>query len=301
MSDFSLLREFCSDNEIEFELSKSMSLYTSFRLGRTADIVVFPKSIEEIRSIVSLCKKNLYEYFIIGKGTNLLFKDDGEAFAAICMTKFCSVSLSDENEITADAGASLGNVCSLALNNSLAGAEFAFGIPGSVGGALYMNAGAFGGEIKDIVVKADVLDELGNIKTLTKEEMSLGYRKSLFQNDKYVILRAVFKLSNGDQGEIKSKMDEILSKRKEKQPLDYPSAGSTFKRPDGAFAAELIDRCGLKGHRVGGAMVSEKHAGFIINIGNATSKDILDLIEFVKQTVKKETGYTLEPEVIILR
>lgn len=299
MSDFCLLKEFCQREEIEFELSKSMAEYTSFKLGRKAEIIAFPKNDFEIKSIVSLCRENSYKYFIIGKGSNLLFKDEGEDFVAISMAKLNDVKLNG-NEIIAESGVSLGLVCQLALKHSLSGAEFAWGIPGSVGGAVYMNAGAFGGEIKDIIKSAEVLDKSGNIINLTKEEMNLGYRKSIFQNDEYVILRARFTLSKGIESDIKAKMDEILLKRKTKQPLEFPSAGSTFKRPEGAFAAELIDRCGLKGYSVGGAKVSEKHAGFVINSGNATATDVLTLIEKIQKIVKQETGFDLECEVKIL-
>ena len=299
MPDYTFLLDQLNNKNIEFEINQPMSKLTSFRVGRCADVVIFPKTMEEISFVVSALKTKELKYYILGKGTNLLFKDTGDSFAIICLNKFKGLELSGQT-ITANAGESLASFCSLALDNSLSGAEFAWGIPGSIGGAIYMNAGAFGGEVKDIIKTVTAINNQGEIVSLSYEELALGYRKSIFQNDEFVILSGSFELSLGDKSQIKSKMDEILSKRKAKQPLDYPSAGSTFKRPDGAFAAELIDRCKLKGYRLGGAMVSEKHAGFVINYDNATATDILNLIDYIKETVKEATGYRLECEVKIL-
>ena len=206
------------------------------------------------------------------------------------------------NIVTAGAGASLISVCKRALDNSLAGMEFAYGIPGTVGGGVYMNAGAYGGEIKDILKYAEAVDrETGEVRRFTAQEAQLSYRKSIFMDNGYIITSAVFELSQGDPAEIKAKMNELMEKRISKQPLDFPSAGSTFKRPEGSFASLLIDQCGLKGLSVGGAQVSTKHSGFVINTGNATSADIFALIEKVKEIVFEKTGYRLECEPVILK
>lgn len=213
---------------------------------------------------------------------------------------FSAIRRNDERHLYAQAGASLTRLCRTAAGFSLSGLEFAYGIPGSVGGGIYMNAGAYGGELKDVVESVDYLDEDGNRHTLTVQELAFGYRRSMFSYRKCCILGASFALVPGDHQAIAARMEDVMQRRREKQPLEYPSAGSTFKRPEGAYAAELIDRCGLKGVSVGDAQVSEKHAGFLINRGNATCADMLGLIEIVRRTVLEQTGFLLEREVELL-
>jgi UDP-N-acetylmuramate dehydrogenase len=207
----------------------------------------------------------------------------------------------DENTIECESGVMMKALCNFALDNSLSGLEFAFGIPGNLGGAVYMNAGAYGGEMKDVVTKVYHVDKEGNEGLILGDNLAFGYRTSAYEHNGYIITGAEFSLKKGDKAEIKEKMSDLLGRRKDKQPLEYPSAGSTFKRPEGYFAGALIEECNLKGKQIGGARVSEKHAGFIINYDNATSSDILKLIDFVKETVEKEKGVTLTPEVRILR
>ena len=299
MNNYNLLEKLCQEIGCECLKDESMSKYTTFKVGRNAELIVFPSNYEQLSKLVKLCNENNYLYYILGKGSNLLFKDSGDNFIIISTANIKGLSLND-NMITAKAGEHMSTFCSFALTNELSGVEFAWGIPGTVGGAVYMNAGAYGGEIKDIIESVKVINKKGEILTISKKAMCLEYRKSIFQNDEFVILEATFYLNKDKKENIKDKMNDFISRRKDKQPLDYPSAGSTFKRPEGTFAAQLIDECGLKGKSVGGAMVSEKHAGFIINYNNATATDILNLINEVKNEVKEKTGYTLECEVKIL-
>ena len=210
-----------------------------------------------------------------------------------------SVKLEDENIIVASAGLHLAKVAYLAMEHSLAGFEFVWGIPGNIGGAVFMNAGAYDGEIKDIIVSSNYIDQNNNEGVILKEDMGLGYRKSVYMENGFIITAAKFELKKGNQADIKNKMDEFMQRRKTKQPLEYPNVGSIFKRPKGNFAGTLIDKCGLKGKSIGGAMVSEKHAGFIVNTGSATAKDVMTLIDFVRDEVFRQTGYDLEPEVRI--
>jgi UDP-N-acetylmuramate dehydrogenase len=215
--------------------------------------------------------------------------------------KFSEVKLIDENVIFAQAGASLTKVCRFALENELSGLEFAYGIPGSCGGAAFMNAGAYGGEMRDVLYKCEHIDSNGNLGALQGDELELSYRHSAYYNNNCIVTGLYFKLDNGDKDEIKSKMTDLIGRRKEKQPIEYPSAGSTFKRPEGYFAGALIQECGLKGATVGGAQVSEKHAGFVINIGGATCNDVLELCKKVSDTVYKEKGVKLEMEIRVTK
>ncbi len=288
-------------NNIDFYENEPMSDHTSFKIGGNADIFITPKSEEDCSMAVLSCKKNNVEYIVIGNGSNLLVSDNGFRGAVICISSAMSnIWLIDDNTIFCEAGASLACVCNFALKNSLTGLEFAYGIPGNIGGAISMNAGAYGGEIKDVLVECSYIDDCGNIKKILGKELDFSYRHSFFTNKNYCIVSVVIKLNSGNTDEIRAQMTEILKKRKEKQPLEYPSAGSTFKRPEGSYASLLIDECGLKGCRIGDAQVSEKHAGFIVNIGKATCDDVLSLIEYVKQDVQAKTGYILEPEVKII-
>lgn len=275
-----------------------MKEHTTFKIGGNADLYAEPKSRDELLFLLSCAKGCGIPVFILGKGSNLLVSDKGIEGLVICLLKMNSVSV-EGTGMTCECGANLSGACIAAQQNSLSGLEFAYGIPGSVGGALFMNAGAYGGEMKQVVKGAYCLDENLNEIYLENSQMDLSYRHSIFKNN-MIITKVIFELSVGDKEEISAKMQEFLKRRKEKQPLEYPSAGSTFKRPEGNFAGTLIEKNGLKGVRQGGAMVSEKHAGFIINYDNATAKDVAALIEKIKETVYNGDGIALETEVIIV-
>lgn len=279
-----------------------MKEHTSFKTGGNADILINPKDDEAVKAILTFAKEKDTPLTVVGNSSNMLVSDDGiKGIVIKTAGGLNDISLSD-SMITAGAGVSLARLCIYALDNSLSGLEFAYGIPGTVGGAVYMNAGAYGGEIKDVLkgithITPELITEQKSVG-----ELSLSYRHSFYSdNDGYFILNAQFELQKDDPKLIKERMDDFLSRRKSKQPIEYPSAGSTFKRPEGYFAGKLIEDCGLKGHRIGGAMVSEKHAGFVINYDNATTEDILNLITYIQKTVKEKTGVTLETEVKILR
>jgi UDP-N-acetylmuramate dehydrogenase len=295
------LIDFLKINAIDYRVNEPMNKHTTFKVGGDAQVYVTVKNNSELCDVLKFVKENEIEYFIIGKGSNLLVSDNGIKGIVIALGgELEEIKLLDEETIYAGAGASLMKVCRFALENSLSGLEFAYGIPGSVGGALYMNAGAYGGEINDVIYSAECITSKTEKNVILKGEMSLGYRTSVFKTNNNVITSAVFKLHKADKENIKSQMEDYMERRKTKQPLEYPSAGSTFKRPKGAFAGALIEQCGLKGKSIGGAEVSEKHAGFVINKNNATAKDINELIDFVQKKVKEETGYYLETEVIRL-
>ena len=275
-----------------------MKNHTTFKIGGKAAFFIEPKNEGEIAEVLSAVKVFNKRFLVIGNGSNMLISDDEIDCVFIYIgEKLSEVKLLDENRIRCESGALLSKACNFALENSLTGMEELFGIPGSVGGAVYMNAGAYGGEIKDVILSCTTMDTDGNIHTYRKEELDLSYRHSRFSDKDEVILSADFCLEKGDKDEIKAEMKDFLSRRKDKQPVEFPSAGSVFKRPEGYFAGALIENCGLKGKQIGGAQVSEKHAGFIINRGNATAKDVLSLIELCQNTVKEKTGVLLEPEI----
>lgn len=273
-----------------------MSRHTTFRIGGPARLFVTPRDPEEVRRVLTAAREAGVPWFVLGKGSNLLVGDGGIPGVVLSMEKLSAVRREGE-KLRAQGGASLMAVCRAAQEASLAGLEFAYGIPGQVGGGVYMNAGAYGGELRDVVESVEYLDEAGEPRTLSGEGLEFGYRRSFFTGKGCVILSALFALTPGDPGAIAAGMEEFYRRRREKQPLEWPSAGSTFKRPQGAYAAALIDQCGLKGFRVGGAMVSEKHAGFVINAGGATCADVLELIRRVQKIVEEKTGFVLEPEV----
>ena len=280
--------------------NEPMGKHCTFRCGGNADLYVMPGSIDELSSVVKACRENDYPFMVIGNGSNILVKDQGYKGAIIEVNnRINSVDVIGD-EIVADAGAKLSSVAMAAYENDLAGFEFAHGIPGNVGGAVVMNAGAYGGEIKDVIKWAKVLTEDGKVVTLNAEELELGYRTSIVQKKNMIVLQMCIKLDLGSQEEIALIMQMFMQKRKAKQPLEYPSAGSTFKRPEGYFAGKLIEDAGLRGYQVGGAMVSEKHCGFVINYDNATATDILQLMDDVKATVKEQFDVELEPEVKII-
>lgn len=278
-----------------------MSKYTTFRIGGNASVMLTPTTDEQLASIIKKCKEDNIKPFIIGNGSNMLISDKGLDTVVINMCRpDPKIELVNGDTVVCDAGATMSRVCNFALENGLTGLEFAFGIPGSAGGAAYMNAGAYGGEMKDVLVECRHIDSDGNFGSLKGEELGLAYRTSAYEHNGYIITTLVMKLSKGNKDEIRGKMQELLQRRKDKQPLEYPSAGSTFKRPEGYFAGALIEECGLKGYSVGGAQVSEKHAGFVINKGDASAKDVLDLIKYIQDKVLSEKGVMLEPEVRLI-
>lgn len=292
------LLSFLSENGIKFFENEPMKNHTSFRIGGPAKLFIEPKNEKELSDVLKKCRKNKIEYIVIGNGSNLLVSDNGidKAVIKLCGS-FEKIELFDETTVKAGAGVSLAALCRFALENSLSGLEFAFGIPGSVGGAAFMNAGAYGGEMKDAVLSCSHIDREGNTGVLSKEQLGFAYRKSAYGENGFIITGVTFKLQKGEKGAIEEKMNELLGRRKDKQPLSFPSAGSVFKRPEGYFAGALIEQSGLKGKTIGGAQVSEKHAGFIINIGSATCKDVKDLIECCQKTVYDNFGVKLETEI----
>ena len=293
------LISFCQGNSIGFKVNEPMSLHTSFKIGGAADIFIFVCSALELSKVLKMCGELNIPYFIIGKGSNLLVSDLGIEGAVISLADMNGVEVKGE-EIICGAGAALSDVCRAALDNSLTGLEFAYGIPGSIGGAVYMNAGAYGGEMSAVVLSAECLTKSGDIARVQVEDMNFGYRKSVFKENGMTVLSTVLRLKKGDQKEIKEKMEDYISRRKSKQPLEYPSAGSFFKRPEGYFAGALIEKNGLKGVCVGGAQVSQKHAGFIINTGGATCEDVKKLSRKVSDTVFSADGVRLEREVLFI-
>ncbi|MBQ8572427.1 MAG: UDP-N-acetylmuramate dehydrogenase, partial [Ruminococcus sp.] len=275
-----------------------MSEHTSFKIGGNADCLITVKNTDELKTVISVCRECNVPYMLIGNGSNLLVSDNGIKGAVIRLEgEFKDITIKGDT-IVAGAGASLTKLCLDAWKASLTGLEFGYGIPGSVGGAAYMNAGAYGGEMKDVVVSCTHLDPELNVGEFTLNELDLSYRHSVYMKGEYIILSVTLKLKKGDSTAIKNRMDELMQKRKDKQPLEYPSAGSIFKRPEGAFAAALIEECGLKGRQVGGAQVSEKHSGFIVNKGGATCQDVLDLVKIIQDEVKSKTGFDLHREII---
>ncbi len=298
--EYSSLEELCSKRNIELIENASLSEYTSFEIGGKCDFLVKPHCVGSIRDVLLFCRKNGIKYYILGKGSNVLVSDEGLRGVVVVISSAFSQITESEDGIYCEAGTSLTKLCTYAREHELTGLEFAYGIPGSVGGAVYMNAGAYGGEMKDVVVSCDYLDENFEAKTMSLEDMKLSYRRSVFCEKDYIILGALFKLQKGNKAEITAKMSELMEKRRSKQPLEYPSAGSTFKRPEGDFAGRLIEVSGLKGFTCGGAQVSEKHSGFVINKGGATCEDVKNVISAVKEQVYKDSGIMLECEVLIL-
>lgn len=274
-----------------------MKNHTTFRVGGAADYYTVPESKEEVRDIIRLCRQWDVPFYIIGNGSNLLVSDKGYRGVMIQVYRDMSEITVEGHTVRAQAGALLSSIAARALSAGLTGFEFAAGIPGTLGGACVMNAGAYGGEMKDVLRYVTVLTEDGAFLTLHRDELELGYRTSVIARKGYIALEAEIELKEGSKDEIKARMDELKEKRVTKQPLEYPSAGSTFKRPEGYFAGKLIEDAGLRGFRVGGAQVSEKHCGFVINRGSATAADIMALITEVADRVERQTGVRMEPEV----
>ena len=277
-----------------------MKRYTTFKIGGPADIFVKPKSKEELSAILQVCTKEEVPYYILGNGSNLLVSDTGYRGIIIQLyNNFAEITVED-NRVTAQSGALLAKIAAKASENELTGFEFAHGIPGTLGGAVVMNAGAYGGEMKQVIISCEVMTPKGEILKLTNEELELGYRTSIIQKKGYIVLEATIALELGDKEKIQELMKDYAGRRRDKQPLDKPSAGSTFKRPAGYFAGKLIMDSGLRGFQVGGAMISDKHCGFVVNAGEATCEDVIHLIQEVKRIVKEKFGVELEPEVKML-
>ena len=301
MDNHRIENKFCnclgSDNVKQQE---PMSRHTTFRIGGPADFYLCPHSTKEVQEIVEICKEEKLPYFVLGNGSNLLVSDKGYRGVVIQLWKnFSDITVKDCC-IQAKAGALLSKVAAEALEAGLTGMEFASGIPGTIGGAAFMNAGAYGGEMKDIIKSVKVLDTQGEVRILPKEELKMGYRTSIVKEKGYTVLSVELELAKGNQEEIRNTMEDLKERRTSKQPLEMPSAGSTFKRPEGYFAGKLIMDSGLRGFSVGGAQVSEKHCGFVVNKGGATAMDVLNLIREVQRRVKEQFGVDLETEVRFL-
>ena len=290
-------REFGSDRVL---LEEPMKRHTTFRIGGPAEVFVMPGNLEEVQRILEICRTEDLPYFILGNGSNLLVSDRGYRGVVIQLDRNFGEVKVEGTEIHASAGALLSTIAVAARRASLTGFEFAGGIPGTLGGAVVMNAGAYGGEMKDVLRKVMVMDQSGKVFEIPAEELQMGYRTSIIKTAGYIVLGAVLSLKEGNLEEIKMLTRKLSEQRTSKQPLEYPSAGSTFKRPEGYFAGKLIMDSGLRGYRVGGAQVSEKHCGFVINTGDATSEDVRSLMKHVTEIVYAKFGVTLEPEVKFL-
>ena len=299
MDKYKGLEEILSKDSIKY--NEPMKKHTTMKVGGPCDCMVEPSSIEENQKVLEYVKENNIKYYIIGNGSNLLVKDEGvHALIIKIASKFSSVEVNGEH-IRAYSGCSVPKLSQIAKENSLSGLEFACGIPGSVGGGIRMNAGAYGSEMVNVVEKVGFLDENGNLKEIDGKDAHFTYRHSMFvDNPQYVVVYAIYKLVKGNKEEISKIMEENMNSRKQKQPIEYPNFGSVFKRPEGYFVGKLVDDCGLKGYKIGGAQVSTKHSGFMINIGDATCKDVLDLIEYVKKKVYEKFNVKLQEEVVIL-
>ncbi len=296
------IESFLKSIDCEFLQNEPLKKHTTLKIGGNCDYFVLPENIEQIKEIYMFAKQNNIRLTVFGNGSNMLISDFGVNGIVLSTEKLKTTELKNGTNILAYAGVKLSVLCQFALENSLTGLEFLWGIPGTAGGAVFMNAGAYGGEISSVLKSCTFLNENGEIITKPAEELKLGYRTSIFKNaeNKSIILFAEFNLKIGNKTQIRAQMEELMKRRKEKQPLEYPSAGSVFKRPKGYFAGTLIEECGLKGLRIGGAEVSEKHAGFIVNKENATASDVTALIEKIKKEVFLKTSVELETEVLYI-
>lgn len=285
---------------IPYREQEPLSAHSTFKIGGPAAVFVRPGGEEELCKAIALCKSASVPFYILGNGSNILFGDKGWLGAVICLAGMKGAVRQEGDTLEAPAGMPLNMLCMAALRAELTGLEFAYGIPGTVGGAVYMNAGAYGGEMKDVLVSVRHLNAAGEIVDTPAAELDLRYRHSIFEENGDCILSAKVRLTPGDSQKISDQMSELMGRRRDKQPLDKPSAGSTFKRPVGAFAGALIDQCGLRGYRHGGAAISEKHCGFVVNLGGATCADVLALCKEVQNIVREKTGYTLEKEIRVV-
>ena len=297
---YTLIENYIDKSKVKYD--EPMSKHTTLKVGGNADVLVIPECVEDIKSVIKFAKENNIDTFVIGNGSKLLVKDGGIRGIVIKLSSKFSGLVIDGEYITVEAGASLPKLAIVAKDNSLSGLEFAAGIPGNVGGAVYMNAGAYGSDMSNVIVEVTCLDENLNIKKIMGKDCEFGYRTSVFRNryKDFVILSTKLKHEKKDKKEIEDAMKKNNDSRREKQPLEFPNAGSTFKRPEGFFVGKLIDDLGLKGFKIGGAEVSTKHSGFIVNTGNAKAKDVIDLIEYIKRKVIEKNNVKLEEEIIII-
>lgn len=285
----------------EILMNEPLCGHTTFKIGGNCTALIEVNSTESLRKLLDAARADSVRTFVLGKGSNVLFADEGfDGVVLHIASEMSEVRLLGETSVFAQAGCSMMKLCRFALENSLTGLEFSYGIPGTVGGAVFMNAGAYGGEIKDVIKSASVVNTRGELEKLTNAQLDLSYRHSSIMQTGGIVCDAVFELQKGDRAQIESKMNELMGRRRDKQPIEFPSAGSTFKRPEGFFAGKLIQDSGLRGFTVGGAQVSEKHCGFVINTGNATSDDVKSLIQQVQKIVQEKTGQFLECEVRII-
>ncbi len=295
-----MIARFCQRNGIELREQSPLSEHTTFRIGGPADYVVIPSDVEQMTLLVSFLVQNKIRFFVLGRGSDILASDRGYRGVIILTSGLKQLQLLPEGRILAGAGCSMASVSNFALKEALGGLEFLHGIPGSMGGGVFMNAGAYGSELSSYVESVTWVDLQGEIRVSSKEELEFSYRHSYFTHHPGVVCSVLLSCSPDDPDRIREQMRLLDSRRREKQPLEYPSAGSAFKRPEGHFAGKLIEDCGLKGYGIGGARVSDKHAGFIINSGNATATDVRQLIEYIIITVEQKTGVVLEPEIRFL-
>ena len=280
---------------LKVEENVMLKKYTTFKVGGPANIFVTPRTKQALMNLTQIINETDQSYFVLGKGSNIIVGDKGYNGIIIYTGQLDKIKV-DNNTIVAQSGATLKDIAEIAQDYSLTGMEFASGIPGSLGGAVFMNAGAYGGEMNDIIQKVSAVDQKGQKKVMPKKELNLSYRSSIFQENEYIILDAFLKLTKGNKDDIRAKMDKLERKRKNKQPLEYPSAGSSFKRPKDHYTGPLIEKANMKGYQIGGAQVSEKHAGFIVNKGNATAQDIVKLIQKIQKEVYAISGVKLKPE-----
>lgn len=302
MNKISDLISFLNANNYSFLENEPLKKHTSFKIGGNAEVYVMPETEEQIKELMLKCDEFQLKYYLLGNGTNVLFSDDTYNGVIIStIEKFNGIRQLSETTFECDAGVKLTTLCNYALKNSFTGFECLYGIPGTVGGAIITNAGAYGGEVSDVIVEVNHIDDKGNFGSLIGEEIDFSYRHSAYETNGYTICSAVFVCEKGNKDEIKAKMDELIGRRREKQPLEFGSAGSTFKRPKGGYAAALIEQAGLKGTCVGDAEVSTKHSGFVINKGKATCNDVLQLIDIIKKKVYETSGIMLECEVRIVK
>ncbi len=297
MSSYILLKQKLDVIGCDYSEGVQLSGMTSFKIGGKADMLLHPESEEMLSAVVCACNEENVRFFVLGKGSNVLVSDEGFRGVVISTSKLDKIELIDENTVYCQSGVTLSKLCRFALDNSLSGLEFAYGIPGSAGGAAYMNAGAYNGEMKDVLYRCDHVSFDGEVGSFSDNELDFSYRHSAYSKSDKIITGLYLRLQNSDKEPIKARMDELMAKRRDKQPLEYPSAGSTFKRPKDNFAGALVEQCGLKGFTVGKAQVSEKHAGFVINIGGATASDVMGVIRHCQSVVFEKTGIQLEPEV----
>ena len=302
MNKISDLISFLNANNYSFLENEPLKKHTSFKIGGNAEVYVMPETDEQIKELMLKCDEFQLKYYLLGNGTNVLFSDDTYNGVIIStIEKFNGIRQLSETTFECDAGVKLTTLCNYALKNSFTGFECLYGITGTVGGAIITNAGAYGGEVSDVIVEVNHIDDKGNFGSLIGEEIDFSYRHSAYETNGYAICSAVFVCEKGNKDEIKAKMDELIGRRREKQPLEFGSAGSTFKRPKGGYAAALIEQAGLKGTCVGDAEVSTKHSGFVINKGKATCNDVLKLIDIIKKKVYETSGIMLECEVRIVK